>query len=138
MCVCERQERLEATHPTLAKRRPWEWEDRNGCREPVPGGNAGFYWDGVPLARCPRALVEPWAWEYLALFGPYKAGNLPLAGGVLDQPARLLDALQAIEGTLAQIRADRHDETARSRDTADGFTAESPVKPSIRRSRGRR
>lgn len=138
MCACDRQERLEAAHPELTKRRPWEWEARFGCQTETPTGNAGFFWEGKPLPRCPRAMIEPWTWEYLSLYHLWRQGTLPFAGGVLDQPSRTMDAMRVIDSTLARLRADTDDRLADASETTDGFRAASPVSPSIRSRRGRR
>lgn len=138
VCLCERQERLEAAHPAQRKQRPWEWEARAGCHGDAPGGHAGFFWNGASLPRCPRAMIESWVWDYLALYHLWQQGTLPFGGGVLDQPARLWDAMRVIDSTVMQVRADTQDRLASANESDDGFRAESPVTPSIRRRRGRR
>ena len=52
----------------------------------------------ISTSRCLRQLVTPASWEFIRLFRHYKAGVLPLAGGLFDQPARFVDAMEVIDG----------------------------------------
>ena len=69
---------------------------------------------GEPLARCPvrseqladPALRREVEHHRLTLFPPYRDhGALPVAGGVLDQPARSLDYLLALRAFDQRVEA---------------------------------
>jgi hypothetical protein len=50
-----------------------------------------------PTNRCFRQLVTPAAWHFLELYKHYKNGLLPLAGGLLEQPAIYYKAMTIID-----------------------------------------
>jgi len=55
---------------------------------------------GAPATRlCPVRRLAGWAWA-LRLYRWRQAGHLPRAGGVLDQPARVMDVLEVIDDAL--------------------------------------
>jgi hypothetical protein len=45
-------------------------------------------------------MVTPTSWEFIRLYRHYKAGILPLSGGLLDQPSRFIDAMDVIDGQI--------------------------------------
>lgn len=94
------------------------------------------WWNREPLRRCPARLVPAWAWEVMALYGPWTRGNLPESGGVLDQVATVTDALRIIEAAVADVRAEEQDKADAARQNPGGTTviaAAAPVRPSIRK-----
>jgi len=82
-------------------------------------GDAGFYrWQiiGEPVftdetgrpsnatRTCPRRLVTDYSTYLIGFYSHYKAGHLLVAGGISDQPALYLDAMQLIDGAVEQAR----------------------------------
>lgn len=51
-------------------------------------------------SACPRQIVTQESVFLLSLYRHYKAGHLYESGGVSNQPARYLMAMQLIEGAL--------------------------------------
>lgn len=45
---------------------------------------------------CPRFLVTEESAQMLRLYGHYDAGHLPFPGGILDQPAAFVEAVEII------------------------------------------
>lgn len=130
---------MNATLPERSRTlRPYPWEREQGCEAdaPAPVG----YLNAEPMMRCPLSMVPTWCWSVLGLFPDWERGNLPSTGGVLDQPAPVVDAMRCI----AQERDAAH-ELKRKRDgatsaasapsagSAGGWKAMAPVKNSIRK-----
>jgi hypothetical protein len=46
---------------------------------------------------CLRRLIQPRSRQFLDLYSHYKNGILPLAGGLLDQPACYIRAMSTID-----------------------------------------
>jgi len=66
--------------------------------EPIfPDGHGGY---SNSTRSCPRRLVNPESVHLLSLFRHYRAGHLYQSGGISDQPAIYLAAMQTIEGAL--------------------------------------
>lgn len=66
--------------------------------EPVfPDGEGGYT---AQTNLCPRRMVTDESVFLMSLFSHYRAGHLYQAGGVRDQPARYLQAMQFIEGVV--------------------------------------
>lgn len=59
--------------------------------------------EGRPLRiyRCPRRLVTPATLLWVDLYRHYKNGVLPLAGGLLDQPACYTRAMSTLDRLLS-------------------------------------
>lgn len=118
-----------------------EWEEQQGCREPTPESEPVCIWDRRPVHRCPRALlseVAPWVWEIARLFHHWENGTLPGQGGVMDQPATFVDAMEIFHQQLAELRKKRHSAPAPDppkRGENRAVTARSPVRSSIKRPR---
>ncbi len=78
--------------------------------------------DGTRFWLCPRlAERDPQAVAYLRAYLWYEHhGTLPVAGGVLDQPAKLVAAFEVIRTEFRRIDADRWEKQRRKmeRDTA--------------------
>ena len=55
----------------------------------------------IETNRCLRQLVTPASWEFIRMYRHYKNGILPLAGGLLDQPARFVDAMEIIDEQIS-------------------------------------
>lgn len=80
--------------------------------------------------------MPAWCWDVLALYGPWTRGNLPEAGGVLDQTATVAEAMRVIEAAVGELRAEQQEDAAAQRGGGGGETvirAAAPVRPSIRR-----
>lgn len=63
--------------------------------------------DGEGIRRCPRKLITKQSAEYIKFYGYYEKGYLPNAGGILEQPAKLMDAITVIENMLAEMREEK-------------------------------
>ena len=102
-CQCDRFRRQVEKYPELAEPEDeWSWREANGCDKPAV--NPLYYFRGEPLLRCAPKLVEPWAWPYIRIYEQWKLGTLAVAGGVLDQPAKVADAMRIIAHTIADLQ----------------------------------
>jgi hypothetical protein len=57
--------------------------------------------DSQTTRSCPRRQVTDESAYLLSLYSHYRAGHLLEAGGVNQQPAKFMTAMQIIEGALA-------------------------------------
>lgn len=90
-----------------------------GCSEDVPKHFA-FTFQGVEHRRCPRRPILDDPGLYGDVFYQYRQkekGFLPEAGGLMDQPAVLVQAWQEIDRTLSAIDQYKKDEEASKRRT---------------------
>ena len=135
-CACDEIARDNARKPEAERRvRPYGHETESGCDADAPAPRG--YWDGRPLLRCPARLVPSWAWDVLALYGPWTRGNLPETGGVLDQVAPVIEAMRVIEAAVHEMQEeDREHQESASGGSRGGETviqARAPVRASIRK-----
>lgn len=80
---------------------------------PPAGGFTTNLADGAELQRCPRLDVLQAAGHVRAevdmvrveLYPLYRSGHLPVAGGVLDQPARLMDFMRTFDRVAVAVQA---------------------------------
>ncbi len=63
---------------------------------------------------CFLPMITPQSNELLRLFGHYRKGNLAFSGGLLDQPAAYIEAMELLDGTFAQIERERLEEAQRA------------------------
>lgn len=87
------------------RRCPEAAREERGCYGPV--GRPIYRLGDEEYDRCPVRLVEPWTHEVLVLYRHYKNGFLPYAGGVTDQPAKLMRAFLLIENAVSEAEAER-------------------------------
>ena len=76
-----------------------------GCNLPasrVVAEYSGFY----KFKRCPGALKSGWAREILSMHLLWSNGVMPFEGGALDQPAKIVEAMQLIDALKAQHQRD--------------------------------
>lgn len=57
---------------------------------------------GFESRTCPKQLVTAESWYLLQLHAYYEQGHLPEAGGVADQPCKVLQAFTIIASRRAQ------------------------------------
>jgi len=70
--------------------------------EPVfPDGQGGYV---LATRSCPRRMVSDESLFLLSLYRHYKAGHLYESGGVSNQPAKYLEAMQLIEVAVNEHR----------------------------------
>lgn len=68
----------------------------NGVRrEPVFIKDIGF-----ESRYCPKQQVTAESWQMIDYWRGYKAGHLPVAGGIADQPAFIMTAIRIIEARV--------------------------------------
>lgn len=116
-CRCQEQERADARRPQAQRQKPdaYRWRASHGCDADAPRPVGEF--EGAAQRRCLRAQVaerQPEAFQLLHLAQHLESGALPEAGGVLDQSAPLMDALEVLAGAIAEGR-----EIVRERETKD-------------------
>ena len=63
--------------------------------------------DGEEIRRCPLRVVDRAAMAAVAAHGYLQAGLLPEPGGVLDQPAAFLRAMEQVSVLTARAYEDR-------------------------------
>lgn len=68
--------------------------------------------DGTCFRECPRLYEQTPLFEYLRAYRWFEAGVLPVEGGLVDQPAKLVQAFEVIRGTFAAIQAIKDKERA--------------------------
>jgi len=79
-----------------------------GCTEPTAKRPVVFHvWgEEVELFRCPRAVLRgTGTWEVFRHYNNFKSGFLPEAGGINDQPRKLMRAIEFISGEMASLQA---------------------------------
>lgn len=59
--------------------------------------------DGESIRRCPMAIVTDQSIEYVRVYNFFQKGYLPNPGGWLDQPAKLIEAIEFIETEMQRI-----------------------------------
>jgi hypothetical protein len=59
--------------------------------------------DGEDFHVCPKGLITRESHEWLSWHTHYKNHFLPVAGGLLDQTAIFLEAMNFIENTIARV-----------------------------------
>jgi len=76
-----------------------------GCHEPAkrPVVSIG----GEKYYRCPVKLIRPWAKWVLGLYRHYRDGHLPYSGGVMDQPAKLMEAFLVVASAIEEETGDK-------------------------------
>ena len=81
-------------------------KDEAPCEYEIPGQE---FWEinGEQYNGCPLKIVTVLSANFLRAFNFYKAGFWPNAGGWLDQPAKLLDAFDAIERELHEVETEK-------------------------------
>lgn len=84
--------------------------DWPGSRGPAPAPEMPFIIPGVIESRtCFLPMITAQSREWLRLYGHYKAGQLFTAGGIADQPALYLDAMEIIEGAVNKVNAEKRE-----------------------------
>jgi hypothetical protein len=71
-----------------------------GCLEPAPAPVLDL--DGESIHRCPVRHLTADVARLLKLYGHYRNGFLPVAGGVLDQTPQFLEAMAVIAQQVAE------------------------------------
>jgi len=73
----------------------------NGCEQdsPIPKR-----WEiaGQSYQRCPLRLVTAKTWLAIRLYQQYERGFLPVSGGILEQSAAFLQAVEIIQAALRE------------------------------------
>lgn len=82
-----------------------------GAQKPELCKTAGLteWVEGIFSLECPVRGVGQYL-PLLQVWHLYQKGMLPQAGGVLDQPALLIDALEVIDRCVGEIRKKQEDE----------------------------
>lgn len=83
------------------------------CDETNPGPPGMIEIRGVIKTNiCLLPMVTPESWELVRLHGHYAKGRVPFSGGVLEQPAAFVRAVEVIEDAIRQ----GDEEMAKNRD----------------------
>ena len=59
--------------------------------------------EGERLERCPIKLITRATLDCIRLYRYFEKGHLPCAGGIQNQPAKLLDFFETIDGVINEI-----------------------------------
>lgn len=62
-----------------------------------------FNLDGEDYFRCPLKIVTKRSIEYVRFYNFYREGYLPGKGGILDQPGKFIDVMEAIDGAIREM-----------------------------------
>lgn len=76
--------------------------EHNGCLKDSPVEDV-WELDGEVSRRCPVTLVTPESVEYIRAYNFFQKGYLPNPGGWMDQPAKLIEAIELIETQVQRI-----------------------------------
>ncbi len=103
------------------KARPYRWEVGRGCRAEARDAEGNpktvAKWCGQELRRCPTVLIPDWALPLLRSWEAYSQhGTLPGPGGLYDQPALWIDAMNTISQTVAECERENVKDTERFAD----------------------
>jgi len=74
-----------------------------GCEKEAEFG--GFEFERKVLKRCPVKLITRQSTNYIRYYNFFEKGFLPNGGGLLDQPAKFLDAMNYMASLVAGIGA---------------------------------
>lgn len=89
---------------TDPKREAW------GCEELTP--TPVHVVNGHRVRRCPVKILTPFTRRCMSLYAHYKNGFLPNAGGIADQPAWYVTAMEILESDVVTIQ---HEQLERER-----------------------
>jgi len=56
--------------------------------------------------RCPGSFAASWAMEIISLNGLFELGQLPFEGGILEQPAKFIEAMRLVESLKNEHQKD--------------------------------
>jgi len=62
------------------------------------GGKLGFQYDGKVIDYCPMKLITANTNGYIQYYSWFKNGFLPLPGSIAQQPIKVLEAFNVLEG----------------------------------------
>jgi len=79
------------------------WTLRNG--EVIEPNHRGQY----QTKWCAAEIVDPSHFIFLKLHGSYKEGHLLCEGGLADQPAIVIQAIDIIESEIARVQERKRD-----------------------------
>lgn len=65
----------------------------------------------LEFQRCPLKLITRQSLELIRAYNLYTQGYLPNAGGWMDQPAKLFEALDIIEVEIEKTKEQKEKET---------------------------
>ena len=79
-------------------------QEQKGCRvdSPIP---ERWKIGGEVFKRCPAKMATQESWFAIQLYGHYKNGFLPVAGGILDQSVKFVQAMEIIDRVVPVSRA---------------------------------
>jgi len=72
-----------------------------------------FEIDRKPFFRCPVQEITGQSREALSLYVFYQRGHLPTAGGIMDQPNKMMDQIRIIENVVEEVRRERRAQSAK-------------------------
>lgn len=80
------------------------------CKHKDCDGSKGASWfvlDGEDIRYCPISRITEETALYIKYYGHYKNGYLPADGGMLDQTARFLRAMEIIDSVINEYRQEK-------------------------------
>ena len=79
------------------------WRDQKGCFGKVKMTKTGtLEKHHVVFASCPGNYRHGSVTQWLDLWRGFKEGHLPFRGGLLDQPAKIMEAFQILDSLQAE------------------------------------
>jgi hypothetical protein len=73
-----------------------------------------------PLTTCPVNYVTPDVAAVLSCWSAFKNGVLPRAGGLLDQAATFVEAINILESELSKLQKEKFEEERAKANAARG------------------
>lgn len=63
------------------------------------------------MYRCPNASLPAWVWSLARWYIQWKNGHLPEPGGILDQSASWVHAIELFHARVSELEAEMVEET---------------------------
>ena len=73
------------------------------CTPDNPSPNPQWDIDGEEFNVCPKGLVTWESIDWLRYHSHYEKGFLPVAGGMMNQTAQFVEAMEIIDSTLVRL-----------------------------------
>ena len=82
-------------------------KERKGCEKPSKIPQFGDNKTGENFYRCPLSIVEPESFMFIELLNYSEDGILPFSGGVLEQPAHIINRIKCVRALRSEYMKDK-------------------------------
>lgn len=98
--------------------------ERKGCNYPASQPVAKYH-DIYTFYKCPGAIKSEWAYRIIEMHRQYELGVLPFEGGLLQQPAKLIDAMRMVEALKLEHQKDVQEKAKKWQKTKSASSSQS-------------